>query len=862
MRSYTDDIRLTVDDVDFFGGAGSVRGPQELSLRAASPQWTIRLGTSAETGGGGDVNPADAPRALDVSTRDLAALADGFSTITIGSAGAGDVMRIGDAFAMNQIKATGEARVVDASLKDETLMLAESFVVEGDARAPNNSLTLVGATVDVRRTNLHTPNSATVDAGLTAERLELELADSLHVGGWLRATNSLTVHATAGTSATGIALDSGAAIETTGDGATLLLDTPASMLIGGRVATTGAGVAPVLQAGGELRLLSGADLSAAGADATLEVTAGTFLSFEDGSSVRVGVEVDLSSGVPVYSMTGARGRIVIDSPHELLLGGLVATSGGASFSAGAPLQDHPEVFQELFRQDPTHYLAEQKSYGILLAGTLAVMGAGEEVKLSTPNDLIVLGNIQVSGDDSSLRLHSEKFLFVEGRIAVANSTALYGGVDAYGVSLDGADSRGSSVYVGRTALITTQEAGSQIDLRGARDVDVYGALVAGGAPGSSGIVWSGPGASLRVAAGQQVYLDGVLQAAGDVDVESAGVGQDDGDLGIVASSVSGVGSGGQTVGGLGTHVRLSSPGTIEFAGTALAGATEFTTGGGTSGEQLVWSTEPSSLILSAGGPLVIGGHSVNPAGATVEFGASLAAARSIELRGGVGPDVNVPGVSLFAASRVQTHAADGSITITAAHDAELSGDIASGGRIDDRYDANGQPIGREVVSFGGTSTLSVVADDQVRIGQTLSAGGLIEIRGGSDPLDATVTNSGRSVVLFGSATLQVDGAQGQVSIVGPNGIDILPSSGFTPANPALTDSAPQADAHYAVLVTGVGGAVTLDTRQTADVNDGNGSGNGSGSGSGGAPGNGGNGAPSNTSSAAIYLGGRVFSHGG
>ncbi len=130
------DLRLTADEMDFFGGPGSLRGSGELTVLAASDPWTYRLGTAAETGGGDDVQGAGRAGTLDLTTRDLAVLADGYSRVTIGRGTAGNEMRIGDAFAMTVVKATQEPRVVDASWKDQTWLLADTFVVEGDARAP------------------------------------------------------------------------------------------------------------------------------------------------------------------------------------------------------------------------------------------------------------------------------------------------------------------------------------------------------------------------------------------------------------------------------------------------------------------------------------------------------------------------------------------------------------------------------------------------------------------------------------------------------------------------------------------------------------------------------------------------------
>jgi hypothetical protein len=131
LRSWTNDIRLIADDMDFLGGAGSVAAPGSLSLKAASSSWIYRLGTAAELGSGAPVAPEFARGKLDLSTRDLAALANGFSEITIGRTGSGNQMRLGDAFNMTTVKATGESRIVDAAIRDPLTLLTDALVVEG-----------------------------------------------------------------------------------------------------------------------------------------------------------------------------------------------------------------------------------------------------------------------------------------------------------------------------------------------------------------------------------------------------------------------------------------------------------------------------------------------------------------------------------------------------------------------------------------------------------------------------------------------------------------------------------------------------------------------------------------------------------
>ena len=73
----------------------------------------------------------------------------------------------------------------------------------------------------------------------------------------------------------------------------------------------------------------------------------------------------------------------------------------------------------------------------------------------------------------------------------------------------------------------TRDAGSSIDIRGAQDVDLFGAFVAGGTIGEHGVTFSGPSSSISVTAGQQVFLDTGLLASGTVTVNAGTPGADD-----------------------------------------------------------------------------------------------------------------------------------------------------------------------------------------------------------------------------------------------------------------------------------------------------------------------------------------------
>ncbi|MGV2332788.1 MAG UNVERIFIED_CONTAM: hypothetical protein LVR18_01120 [Planctomycetaceae bacterium] len=240
LRSWTGSISITADEADFLGGAASVKAPGSLTIKASTDVWTYRLGTSAETGGGGVADPLLAPEMFDLNTRDLAALADGFQHITFGRSSAGNLFRLGDAFNMTTVKATGAARIVDAGIKDPLTLLTDSLIVEGDFRAPLDPITITATTAEIRKVNLHTPNNSNPDSGLTASSLTLNLQTALQVGGWLAGTADVAISVPAAAASFGIITDVGTAIRQTGNSGSLSITTNTGIRVAGQIVTAAA----------------------------------------------------------------------------------------------------------------------------------------------------------------------------------------------------------------------------------------------------------------------------------------------------------------------------------------------------------------------------------------------------------------------------------------------------------------------------------------------------------------------------------------------------------------------------------------------------------------------------------------------
>lgn len=242
-------------------------------------------------------------------------------------------------------------------MKDETTLLAEDFVVEGDFRVPNHPLTVRGRTMEIMRANLHTPDNATTDAGLSGRRVAIEMLEQLVVSGWVRGLESVEISVTDSTGvdailtlpggANSLKTDLGSIIETTAAASEVLIDASGGIFGAGTIQALG--VAAVLQASSTsmFRLTEGGILRVTGDNSRLEVDGGRYLAIESGTAVLAGVEFNIVNGSPVPTAVGANAQAILTAPGETWVAGSVSTTGALTLNGGVKEFDHAEYFDTL-----------------------------------------------------------------------------------------------------------------------------------------------------------------------------------------------------------------------------------------------------------------------------------------------------------------------------------------------------------------------------------------------------------------------------------------------------------------------------------------------------------------------------------
>ncbi|MAF64666.1 MAG: hypothetical protein CMJ84_03260, partial [Planctomycetes bacterium] len=891
-------IRLVADDINFISGENQVSGTGDLVIRSKHDNINYRIGTAGEQSGGNDLSDSGPDGYMDLSLRDMAAIADDFALVVIGHLQEFNTMQFGDIEDATEVKATGEERVNNGALRNLTRFHGDFMSIEGDIQAPVDQVEFYAHRVEVNSQNLHDP-AGEPDSGVSARNIHFDVHEQMVVSGWIVGDDlvHMNLQWTAGidpivtyadnnvgpiynSGPNSLTSDVGSLIKTGNDSSRVEIDASGSVRIAGVIKTgtgtpgdsgsTGDNSVIDVHAGSSITLLEGGLVYSRHAETQIHLDATTFLHVLPGSAVTAGADFDETSGEPVAYLTGNNANLNLSSTQELWIGGAVTASGSMGLAMDGVNHDFANYFdtipgRQLFTVDATankiaqldaettatglgeafdenghtlsgvvtvqvveagarwrvideanqsymvavdandastlnitepHYLDGHRNFSFLLTGTLTTLMPNADIAMAGADAMIVRGNINVLGQDASLSIQSDKWVYWEGQANVAGDLSIYGGVKIDGTDVGGANDRGASVYVHATSLLTTNQAGTSIDVRGSKDVDIFGAIVPGGEVGTSGVTFNGPDSTAHIEAGEQIYLDTGITAAKKVELVAGQAGADDNRISVLVNTVGGLTAVGDTSDGSGGLVSVTAGTDIWMMGHVTAGANvtqSFDDEGNLESQTYDWSDEPGTIRITAVGQALIGGTTTNEAGETVETGGYLTARDTIEIDGGANPDGR--GVYVPAAGELVVHQPDGSISIDAAQDTEILGLLAAGGKVDTFYDGEGQYLGRKIQTFDGDSTVTVAADGKIVVGQDIVAGKTINLIGGGQG------EAGKGMVLQGSVHMTTWRPDSAINVLGTGDIDILA--------PAHTNEI-EADGFIATADGKLSGDVTLD----------------------------------------------------
>ncbi len=579
-----------------------------------------------------------------LSTRDLASFANGFDLITIGEKDGGNAtakMIIGDAWAD-----PNNGR--NSAFRDEVVLNATKIFVEGqlEIRAPHPSEYPVPLTVNTDRLHIKSKDINNqlggLDSGITGDLLNLKpsgavdgIRNRLLVDGWLRTDGDIEVdilgqgeyYTTTLTSGlNNIVQGPAGQLETTNVGGVIDLKSTPSIVLEGQSYVTGNGSRVDIDAGTffELRQIAGV-ISAPDADTEVNIHApeAAYINGE----ILAGVE--WQGGVKQPSQAtidfGGTSDVNITTDHELRIYGAISSADELNLTAG---------------EDQDYNALDQADASIHLTGQLFTLGENKTLVLTVSDgggggaaidelsdgkkDILIEGSIFVRGDGSGLFVDSpQRVKFATSLIEVADGIEIYGNAETE--DADYTDAAGnivtSSVLIEPTAVITSFAAGSNVEIYGAGDIDVYGTVLAGGSIGPTGVTWTGPDSQAIVEAGERVYVNSGILASDTVTVRG-GLTTEDDDLSRDPSETHYLSVLIDTAGGLTAAGRTSdnSPGLVEVFGASdieimghlWAGADRrllFDGEGNLIDESIDWSqSNGGDILIESSGQIFVGGY--------------------------------------------------------------------------------------------------------------------------------------------------------------------------------------------------------------------------------------------------------------
>ncbi|NJL77788.1 MAG: hypothetical protein HC917_01020 [Richelia sp. SM2_1_7] len=792
-RTENANITLTADDINFRSGANQVNGIGNLTIQANQLAWNYVLGSAAENSAGQDLNDLgiDNPNMMELSSLDLAAISGDFDTVTIGRTDAGNQMTIGDVIqgtTGKMVETPRNPQSYQPEFRNTSIIKTDHLDIRGDIRAPGEIFTVEARTVQVNSQNFHNPNGKP-DSGITAANLTMNISEQMVVSGWLRGTKNvnINVQGSTGTKAlinyedgvNSLRTDIGSDITVLESNGLVEIKASGSIKIAGLVEAKGINSDIKIAADTTTTIMEGGVVAAREDEGNIWITAGEVVTVDSGGAVTAGARFDDIDGKPTAVKTGEGADVTIISPHELVIKGTVTSSDEMKLIAGSPLNNYYDDYFSKLPQDAKgndHYLSaiKEDQFAMLITGTLTSLADDTRLELIAKDDIIIRGNIDVLGKNSDLKISTPTWTYIEGLLNVQDNITILGGFDAEGNSTNKANTAGSSVYVHGTARINTKQAGSSINIKGAQDVDILGAVVAGGTIGETGVTWAGNDSTVTVTAGQQLFLDSGLLASKSVTMNGGIASADDNEIGLLVTTAGGATAMGLTSDGSGGLIATNNAGNMQMMGTLVSGGKlnqKFDNDGNLISQTIDWSGNYGEIKIKSEGQAFIGGKTVNKQGEAIETGGYLFANNHIQVSGGA--HSSGTGAYIQATSELVTHAANGSIEINAAQDADVQGLLAPGGEVTTVRDSKGSYMGRYVTDFGGDSTIKITAEHQVRIGQTLRAGKQIDLIGGIDPEQEGVNHSGKGMVLYGSTQISTWRENSQINLNAPGRIDIL-----------------------------------------------------------------------------------------
>jgi hypothetical protein len=417
-------IRLVADDMDFISGNDQIVGTGQLEIRSKALEQHYHIGGYAQSRFGDEYSPG-MTGFLELGSRDLSAIAPTFAAVTIGHRNQTSVqMLIGDVRNETILDRYARPLTFGAQLDNPTTFLGDQLVVRGDL-VGSKRVTLAGHTLKVERTSLNNPMGAPA-SGITANEIELNLAEQIVLSGWLRGGDSIDIDVTASSGSKAlmsqrVGTKSGAGINTfnslTADPGVeisiasnrpdglplsdrrglLTIDAIGSIVSGasilaGKTETNGQPIVGATQGIGAIidirssqsgiRLLEGATVAARADKASVNIQSHTLLHVNSGAAVTVGARFNYVGASVIPVLTGVNTSLTLNTSGELLLAGSVTSGGRMNLVYGQTEDDYADYFDTINGRTLTSVAGTPSLMGELLNPAPVAQGQQPQIPLS------------------------------------------------------------------------------------------------------------------------------------------------------------------------------------------------------------------------------------------------------------------------------------------------------------------------------------------------------------------------------------------------------------------------------------------------------------------------------------------------
>ena len=187
---------------------------------------------------------------------------------------------------------------------------------------------------------------------------DLELDEQLLNGGWIIGLDLVAIKVSSSNGARSlytpvneepISLRSyvGSRIQSLTPASRVDIEANRAIQVSGKVEIFGAESTANIRTATSLTVMEGGLIAGRDNGDVLTLTAGTVLAIQPGGAVTAGARFDDANGTPVAVQTGTGADAILNSAHELFIGGSVTTSDAMVLNSGPPLLDHSDYFDAL-----------------------------------------------------------------------------------------------------------------------------------------------------------------------------------------------------------------------------------------------------------------------------------------------------------------------------------------------------------------------------------------------------------------------------------------------------------------------------------------------------------------------------------